>query len=435
MTAAQLSSPADAGPASPGEDAPGGTQEAAPRQRGRAGRAGRAGPAWRRSRLPLALIGMLLLAGLLIAMLSPRPQVNSYLDPASGAPNGANALTDILGERGFDVVSTYAPSDALSAVGKVAVRQAEAGRPGRGPDVTLVITSPGLLTAGQRRQLAGARADLFLVAPGPAVLAALAPGIFVAHQSRIADGTIERPACGLRQAALAGSANVGGLAYQIPAGATGCYPAGGHPSVVRYAAGGRTITIVGSGAALTDGDLAGNGNAALALNLLSAHREIVWLTPEPPAAVSVAPATGPHRSAPSLLPAGVWLLILQLLIVVALAALWRARRFGPLITERLPVVVRASETVEGHARLYQSRRARDRAAAALRQAMLGRTLPALGLPPGAAREAVTDALAARSRLSRPEIEAIVDGQAPTSDADLVRLARNLDELEKEVRAQ
>ncbi len=424
MTAAQLTTPADAGPAPAGQDAPGGPHEGSPSQRGRAGRA------WRRSRLPLTLIGMLLIAGLLIAMLSPRPQVNSYLDPASSALNGASALTDILGERGYNVVSTYTASDALSAV-----RHADLGRPGRGPAVTLVITSPGLLTAAQRRQLAGARADLFLVAPGPAVLAALAPGVFVASHARVADGTVERPACGLRQATLAGSANVGGLAYQIPAGATGCYPAGGHPSVVRYAAGGRIITIVGSGAALTNGYLAGNGNAALALNLLSARRQIVWLTPEPPTAVSVAPATGSRRAAPSLLPTGVWLLIAQLLVVMALTALWRARRFGPLITERLPVVVRASETVEGHARLYQSRRARDRAAAALRQAMLGRTLPALGLPPGAMRDAVTDALAARSRLSRPEIKAIVDGQAPTSDADLVRLARSLDELEKEVRAQ
>ena len=62
-----------------------------------------------------------------------------------------------------------------------------------------------------------------------------------------------------------------------------------------------------------------------------------------------------------------------------LVALWRGRRIGPLVAEELPVVVRASETVEGRGRLYRSRRARDRAAQALRTATLQRMLPRLGL--------------------------------------------------------
>jgi len=59
---------------------------------------------------------------------------------------------------------------------------------------------------------------------------------------------------------------------------------------------------------------------------------------------------------------------LQVFIAAALAALWRTRRLGPLVAEPLPVVVRASETVEGHGRLYRSRRSRGRAAAVLRDA-------------------------------------------------------------------
>src|SRR5690606_41722785 len=55
-----------------------------------------------------------------------------------------------------------------------------------------------------------------------------------------------------------------------------------------------------------------------------------------------------------------------LIVVVVLLAWWQGRRLGPLVTEPLPVVVRASETVEGRGRLYRSRRARDRAAEALR---------------------------------------------------------------------
>ena len=76
-------------------------------------------------------------------------------------------------------------------------------------------------------------------------------------------------------------------------------------------------------------------------------------------------------------------IVWQLCLAVVLLALWKGRRIGPLVAEELPVVVRASETVEGRGRLYRSRRARDRAADALRTATLQRLLPRLGLGPNA----------------------------------------------------
>jgi hypothetical protein len=191
---------------------------------------------------------------------------------------------------------------------------------------------------------------------------------------------------------------------------------------------------MGSGAPLTNGLLDRRGNAALMLNLLAPSRRIVWLTPEPTAVPVVRHHAEPARAAPSLIPWAAWLLVIQLGIALVLTAIWRSRRLGPLITERLPVVVRASETTEGHARLYQSRRARHRAADALRQAMLSRVLPALGLAKDAPQDAVTAALTARSRHGQPELAGIVYGAAPVTDAELVQLARNLDELEREVRS-
>ena len=217
-------------------------------------------------------------------------------------------------------------------------------------------------------------------------LAALAPAVQAAGGYGQSDSLVS-PSCSLIDATLAGSADVGGFTYRIPAGAVGCYPTDGFPSVVRYVAGGRTITIMGSGLPMTDGLLAADGNAALSLNLLSAHRSIVWLTPEPKIA-RLGPPPGEKaapRSQPALIPGAAWLVVLQLLVALMLTVIWRGRRFGPLIAERLPVVVRASETVEGHARLYQARRARDRAATALRDAMTGRIRPALGLDSRRAR--------------------------------------------------
>jgi hypothetical protein len=235
---------------------------------------------------------------------------------------------------------------------------------------------------------------------------------------------------------MAGTANLGGATYRAPATAIACYRSDGFPALVRYQAVNRQITILGSGAPLMDGWLARNGNAALALNLLSAHHRIVWLTPEPPLTQPLPARPGkPVRPGPALIPWQAWLVVTQLGIATVLVALWRARRLGPLIAERLPVVVRASETVEGHAALYQSRRARGRAAAALREDLLARMLPVLGLVRDAPAEAVTGAVAARSRHSQQAIAEILYGQEPGTDAELVAMARSLDELEREVCAQ
>jgi hypothetical protein len=386
---------------------------------------------WRQWRIPLALIALIVLGGVASALISRLMLAPStYLDPASNAPDGSRALSDILGERGFTVVRTESAAGALAAL----AREPESAGSGR-VLATLVITSPSLLTSEQRIRLRQAGADLFLVRPGPAALTALAPAVVAEHASADGDGRLLMPRCDLPGARLAGSANVGGYGYRAPASAAGCYPVNSSPSMVRYATAQRTVTILGSGAPLTNIELVANGNAALMLNLLSGHSRIVWLVPEqhrPPAASGPAQ---PGRPGPALIPWAAWLIVIQLAIATALVAAWRARRLGPLITERLPVVVRASETVEGHGRLYQSRRARGRAAAALRRALLNRVVPVLGLVPAAPEDAVTAALATRSRLAKQEITRIVYGPAPITDAELVSLARSLDQLEKEVRAQ
>jgi hypothetical protein len=95
-------------------------------------------------------------------------------------------------------------------------------------------------------------------------------------------------------------------------------------------------------------------------------------------------------------------------------------------------VVRASETVEGHGRLYRARRARGRAAAALRAATLARITTRLGLPRTALPEAVCAELAARTGRDADGIQAVLFGQAPRDDAALVSLASDLDSLEGQV---
>ena len=109
---------------------------------------------------------------------------------------------------------------------------------------------------------------------------------------------------------------------------------------------------------MTNGGLLRAGNAALAMNLAGQHSRLVWFAPQ-----HVEGGSSAKGKIFDLIPENVTWMIIQLWLTVALIAMWKGRRIGPLVAEDLPVVVRASETVEGRGRLYRSRRARDRAAA------------------------------------------------------------------------
>jgi hypothetical protein len=379
-------------------------------------------------------VAVILLGGIVIAMLQAGPAVKGPLDPRDVGPEGTHALAALLAGQGKHV----------SRAGTVAAALAQS----QGPRTALVITDPGLLPSGSLRALAAATADLLLVAPGPRALGALTPGLTLAAVARVAS---RPPSCAWPGARLAGPADMGGLLLRsAPRGAWRCYPVDsaaalripggntgpgapprtGYASLVRYRSGGRTITVLGTGDPLTNQYLGRGGNAALALNLLAGDVHVVWLVPGPVAVGGPGP-----RSVTGLIPEPTYLVAAELAVAVVLAALWRMRRFGPLVFEPLPVVVRASETAEGHGRLYRSRRARDRAAAALRAAALARITIRTGLPQATSPEVICQELAGRTGRGAQEIQVMLYGPAPGDDAALVKLAIDLDTLEGQVLAQ
>jgi len=376
-------------------------------------------PGWRRWRAPAAVVLVVLLGGLIVALLQVPAPVTGPLDPDDTGPAGAHAIVALLQDRGQTVIRAGAAATAAAQA--------------RAPATTLVVTSPQLLSGADLTVLARLRASLLLVAPGRAALAALAPEVTLARPALVRDLP---PRCGLPGAAAAGDAALGGLLLRSTApGAWRCYPEGAATpsllaSLVRYDSRGRRITVLGTGAPLANSGLGGQGNAALALNLLATSPRIVWLVPGPLPAPG---AAGPgHRPLASLIPRQVYAVAIQLGVVVVLLALWRMRRLGPLVTEPLPVVVRACETVEGHGRLYRSRRARDRAAAALRNAALGRIVIRLGLPRDVPADAVCQELASRTGRDPGDIRALLFGEVPGDDAALLRLADGLVALEGQV---
>jgi hypothetical protein len=114
------------------------------------------------------------------------------------------------------------------------------------------------------------------------------------------------------------------------------------------------------------------------------------------------------------------------------AAVWRGRRFGPLVVERLPVVVRADETAEGRARLYQRADAREHALDALRVGTVDRIATTLALGRLASVDDVVAASAAALAEDPGAIRDLLLDARPRTDRDLVDLAGRLAALERRV---
>jgi Domain of unknown function (DUF4350) len=353
-----------------------------------------------------AVVAICAVAAIATYLTAPRP--GGRLDPAATGPDGAHALVALLRDRGVTVVVVNTVDEAV-----------DAARPG---SLLLFGQTQRVTAEPLLKRLADASGDLLLVEPTSPARAVLSPGI-----RRAGTGSADNaPNCVLREANQAGAVDFGPSNTFRAVGdttMTSCY--GG--ALVRYRDGDRSVTVLGSTEFMTNGGLLRAGNAALAMNLAGAHSRLVWFAPQHSAGGSSA-----KGKIFDLIPANVTWMIVQLWLTVVLLAMWKGRRIGPLVAEELPVVVRASETAEGRGRLYRSRRARDRAAQALRTATLQRLLPRLGLGADAQPPAVLQAIAAR-RGSDPEmLWHIFFGPPPSTDADLVQLTRALDDVERQV---
>ncbi|MET7409004.1 DUF4350 domain-containing protein [Streptomyces parvulus] len=377
---------------------------------------------WTRGR-GVALALVLLLAGAVAIAVVRSGDHHGELDPRSADPAGSRAVAELLADRG---VSTRV------------VTTLDAARAATGPDTTLLVAAPDLLTERQQTRLhatvAGSGGRTVLVAPGGRAVERLVPGV-TADPALSFDSTLA-PACDLPAARRAGTADTGGLRYSTHLAADACYPSRRLATLLRVpdtsAEGTPGDTVVlGARDILVNDRLDDHGNASLALQLLGSRDHLVWYLPS----LSDVPDPDEERGFFDLLPSA-WLWgTLQLFIAAALAALWRARRLGPLVPEKLPVAIRASETVEGRARLYRKANARDRAATALRSATRTRLAPLVGVPVTRAHtpEALLPALSAHLHGDGQPLHSLLFGPPPGDDAALITLADQLDALESEVR--
>ncbi|MFF4982485.1 DUF4350 domain-containing protein [Streptomyces sp. NPDC001046] len=376
---------------------------------------------WTRTR-GIALALVLLLAGAVAIALLRSDARHGELDPRSADPGGSRAVAELLADRGVDTRVVTTLDEAAAATGE---------------DTTLLVAVPDLLTRSQQKRLHKAFADsgnrTVLVAPGSPSVERLAPGVTAAPATSL-DAALA-PDCSLPAARRAGTAETGGRRYTTThLGADACYPSQRLATLLRLPAdqGDGDTVVLGAPDILLNDRLDEQGNASLALQLLGSRPHLVWYLPS----LSDASATADdERGFFDLLPSG-WLWgTFQLFFAAALAALWRARRLGPLVPEKLPVAIRASETAEGRARLYRKADARDRAADALRSTTRTRLAPLVGVPVTQAQtpEALLPALSSHLHGDGQDLHALLFGPPPSDDAALVALADRLDALEREVR--
>lgn len=361
---------------------------------------------WRTWRWVLvAVLVLAVIAGVDAYVTAPRP--GARMDPQATGSDGAHALVELLRNAGVDVVVANNIADVEDAAR---------------PDALILVAQSQYLTDTLLDRLADVHADLLLVEPTTRTREALLPDI----RTSGANGFDLDPNCTLREAVRAGSVRFGrSTTYEPKDGRamTRCYDG----ALIRFREKGRTITAVGNTDFMTNGGLLRAGNAALAMNLAGDRPRLIWYAPH-----QVEGESSARASLFELIPPNAIWIVGQLALVVLLVALWKGRRPGPLVAEELPVVVRASETVEGRGRLYRSRRARDRAATALRTAAVARLLPRLGLGAGASPAAVITTAAQRIGSDPAFVTYHLFGPPPTTDNDLLQLARALDEIERQV---
>ncbi|GAA1927439.1 DUF4350 domain-containing protein [Nocardioides lentus] len=341
------------------------------------------------------------------------------LDPDNPDSAGGQALARVLADEGVEV-EVVRDADALTAAGV-------------DDRTTVLVTSPSSLgSTTARRLLEDAAAGRVVVAgPGVAVL-----DLLDADTSPVlaAPGGDVPAACDARRVGvdLAGLslAADGADAYPLP----GCFVVDGAAVLAQVRPG---LLLLGAEQTLSNGRVLEADNAAVALRLLGAGDRLVWYVPDP-TEVSADDAVTVGSLLPAWLVPSLWLLLGASLVAI----LWRGRRFGPLVTEPLPVTVRATETTVSRGRLYHRARDRGHAAAALRRGTRQRTAVRLGLPvrdPDPRADPRADPLvvevARHTGRTPDEVAWLISptAEAPGSDEELRSLAGRLAELDREVR--
>ncbi|WP_134738147.1 DUF4350 domain-containing protein [Nocardioides sp. 503] len=364
--------------------------------------------ALRRHRGMILIVLGLVLAVLVVVWSDGEERTDTALDPANPGPDGARALARVLDDEGVDVT--------------VARGAAELERTDVGPGTTVLVTSTDALGAST--------VDRLLEHVGAARLVLVEPGPTVAEEVGMDGDALPDSLDGGREAdcddpLFADLTLEVDVALSYPG--TGCFGDGSGAAVLVERG---DVSLFGAGDALTNDQVLRADNAALALRLLGRDERLVWYVPQVDD-LGAGDGVTLESLAPDWVRPGVWLLALTVVGV----AVWRGRRLGALASEPLPVVVKAIETTLSRGRLYRRAGDREHAAQALRRAARDRAAERLHLGTVTDPHALVRDVAHHLGRSETEVDALIGplAPAPATDAALIALARQLAELDREVR--
>jgi len=364
----------------------------------------------------ILVIALLLGVGVLsMRFLVTDPDLTGTLNPESPGPSGAKALVALVRDQGVDVEVTR------SRLGAAEVLDSES---------TLVLTDPFTLSDEAAETLIDSADRVVLLTSSARMLRLLGLGEDAPAESGDVseNGTVDAQ-CSVPEFARVGRIDAERM-FTPAASVDGCFRGpSGASAVLRADDDGRTVTLVEGAHLLSNEALAENGNAALGLALLAQQDRLVWYVPTF-ADGDVSASDG--ASIGDLTPNWISPAILLLLIAAIAAIVWRGRRFGPLVTESLPVTVRAAETMQGRARLTAKAADAPHAAAVIRTGTRTRLAARLALGPRASVPEIADAASDRLRIPRASLYDLLGGPPPQSDNELIELARRLAELETAV---
>lgn len=362
------------------------------------------------------VIALVVGTGLLIGRSGQPVGSTAAYHPNNPTAAGAQAIARVLAAQGVDVVV---------AEGEAALLRAPIDA-----DTTVVVTQSIDLresTVASLVKAAGPAERLVLVRPERRVVRALAPSVAMRESFRSAERLVS--ACDTQDVRTGDRLTRSQSEYRDARSVAACFINEEYAVYLATAAPGlRELVLIGSTDTMTNERSAQAENGAVALRAMGHSARLVWYVPDlrdvPAHAVGQTESFTPTWWGPMLL----------LVSFICLTVFWwRGRRFGRLVVEPLPVVVRAVETTESRGRMYHQARDSERAGAVLRDATRRRLTAYLGLPRATSPELVAQAVATATGRHLADVRWLLNGAPVRTDTDLLDVAARLAALEKEIR--